>query len=97
MIQNFFSKNILQNFQLFFITNLVNFKGKLSGGDFLCATVSPKGRWIFCVGEDGVCYVFDAQSGQLESVLQVADREVRTFSFNSFLLKLMQTSVSARN
>ena len=49
------------------------------------------------MGEDGVCYVFDAQSGQLESVLQVADREVRTFSFNSFLLKLMLTSVSARN
>lgn len=52
-------------------------EGKAIGGDFLCAAVSPRGKWIYCVGEDGVCYVFDAQTGQLESVLQVADREVR--------------------
>lgn len=50
--------------------------GKASGGDFLCAAVSPQGRWVYCVGEDGVCYVFDSQTGQLESVLHVADREV---------------------
>jgi hypothetical protein len=31
---------------------------------------------VYCVGEDGVCYVFDSQTGQLESVLHVADREV---------------------
>lgn len=55
----------------------ITFPGKMSGGDFLCATVSPQGKWLYCVGEDGVCYVFDAQSGQLESVLQVAVREVR--------------------
>ena len=46
------------------------------GGDFLCAAVSPQGKWVYCVGEDGVCYVFDSSTGQLESVLQVADREV---------------------
>jgi WD40 repeat-containing protein SMU1 len=50
--------------------------GKQTGGDFLCATVSPQGKWIYCVGEDGVCYVFDSQGGQLENVLPVADREV---------------------
>ena len=31
---------------------------------------------MYCVGEDGVCYVFDSSTGHLESVLQVADREV---------------------
>jgi WD40 repeat-containing protein SMU1 len=28
------------------------------------------------MGEDGVLYMFDCDSGQLESVLQIADREV---------------------
>ena len=50
--------------------------GKETGGDFLCATVSPQGRWIYCVGEDGVLYIFDAMTGQLENFLQIADREV---------------------
>jgi len=50
--------------------------GKSTGGDFVCATLSPQGKWIFCMGEDSVLYMFDAQSGQLESVLTVADREV---------------------
>jgi WD40 repeat-containing protein SMU1 len=34
------------------------------------------GKWVYCVGEDGVMYIFDAQSGQLENVLEVAEREV---------------------
>jgi WD40 repeat-containing protein SMU1 len=34
------------------------------------------GKWAYCVGEDGVLYIFDAVSGQLENVLQVADREI---------------------
>ena len=80
-----------------FCHKYINSIGKLSGGDFLCATVSPKGKWIFCVGEDGVCYVFDAQSGQLESVLQVADREVRSFSFNSFFPNLTFTTICTKN
>lgn len=49
--------------------------GKLAGGDFVCATTSPQGKWIYCVGEDGIIYSFDGQSGQLESVLQVSDKE----------------------
>ena len=29
------------------------------------------GKWLYCVGEDGVMYIFDARSGQLENTLQV--------------------------
>ena len=65
-------------------------KGKVVGGDFLCAAVSPQGKWVYCVGEDGVCYVFDSSTGQLESVLQVADREVL---LTSYLLSLLSVCV----
>eukprot|EP00602_Paraphysomonas_sp_CaronLab_P007893 CAMPEP_0185035328 /NCGR_PEP_ID=MMETSP1103-20130426/26523_1 /TAXON_ID=36769 /ORGANISM="Paraphysomonas bandaiensis, Strain Caron Lab Isolate" /LENGTH=495 /DNA_ID=CAMNT_0027572357 /DNA_START=80 /DNA_END=1570 /DNA_ORIENTATION=+ len=50
--------------------------GKASGGDFTCATTSPQGKWVYCMGEDGVMYMFDTQTGQLENVLEAADREV---------------------
>jgi WD40 repeat-containing protein SMU1 len=38
--------------------------------------ITMTGKWIHCVGEDGVVYSFDAAAGQLENVLQVSDREV---------------------
>jgi len=34
------------------------------------------GKWIFCVGEDSVLYMFDAQNSQLESVLTISEKEV---------------------
>lgn len=46
--------------------------GKQCGGDFVCATISPQGKWLYCVGEDGVMYIFDAKSGQLENVLPLS-------------------------
>ena len=50
--------------------------GKQEGGDFVCATVSPQGKFVYCVGEDGILYAFDVAGGQLENVLQISDREV---------------------
>ena len=52
--------------------------GKRTGGDFLCATISPQGRLVSAVGEDGVMYTFDAKSSELEHVLTVspADRSI---------------------
>ena len=34
------------------------------------------GKWLYCVGEDGVLYTFDVHSGQLEGVLSVSEKEV---------------------
>jgi WD40 repeat-containing protein SMU1 len=58
--------------------------GKTSGGDFLCATVSPRGTWAYCIGEDGVLYTFDIQTGQLENVLQVSEKEIISVAHHPF-------------
>lgn len=50
--------------------------GKQTGADFVCATVSPQGKFFYCVGEDGILYAFDVAAGLLENVMQVSDREV---------------------
>lgn len=46
------------------------------GGDFLCATLSPQGRWAYCLGEDGIMSIFDVAKGALEESVSLSDREI---------------------
>jgi len=49
--------------------------GKKEGGDFVCATASSHGQFLYAISEDSTLYCFNIANGNLEHSMKVHDKE----------------------